>query len=160
MAKTTYTATDAAGGKHTRKTERSYSHTVVALPSYASDLDKAKVRTYDLKEAHMRFTVLERGEEAHVADGLRRHAILGAEYFRKQFAEYAAFVAQYGTPEAYADERVANRVAKIEERKAQGYYERWQNAGWNGRLDLAHKLAAQYQDGRWADVKILEAKEA
>lgn len=61
--------------------------------------------------------------------------------------------------ESYVAMKVAERVAKVEKRKAEGGYDKWSVEGWNGRLDLAQKLAAQMNGKAYiAEVRIIEAK--
>lgn len=61
--------------------------------------------------------------------------------------------------ESYVAMKVAQRVAAVEKRKAEGGYEKWGVEGWNGRLELAQKLAAQMQGKAYiAEVQIIEAK--
>ncbi len=55
MTKHTYIATDAAGGKHTRKTDRVYTHTVVTLPSIEYDIERAKETKWDRERAEEHF---------------------------------------------------------------------------------------------------------
>lgn len=61
------------------------------------------------------------------------------------------------TAEEWFEADKAARVAKIEADLAAGHYDKWSVAGWNGRYDLAVKLA-QATSGPWVrDVTILEA---
>lgn len=60
--------------------------------------------------------------------------------------------------QAYHAKKVAERVAKVEARKAAGGFETWCISGWQSRADLAQKEAARLQAGGWAvDVTILPA---
>jgi len=127
MPKTVFTATDAAGFVHIRKTERSYSHTVVYLPSYDRDMAHAD-RNIKEDGSNWRFYA------DRVATGATRF-LTNAE---ERAAEYAS------EAQAIAGER-AKRVAFVRKREADGYYDKWQNAGWCGRPDLAAKLLADTQ---------------
>src|ERR1700752_1543093 len=51
MPKTTYIAIDPAGGEHTRKSDRVYTHTVVCRGGYERDLAQANNQSYELKQA-------------------------------------------------------------------------------------------------------------
>jgi hypothetical protein len=158
MAKTAYIATDAAGIKHTRNSDRVYTHTVVIKGGYERDLRAANDMAYAAKEANDLWAQVGKGLEGYVANGLRKHAILGRDYFVKRFAEDSAIVAQFGTAAAYIDSKRAAHVARVEAEKAAGRFEKWGNIGWCGRLDLAQKLAAKYQ-GDYT-VAILPAEKA
>jgi hypothetical protein len=151
--KTTYTATDANGNVHTRKSHRVYTHTVVVQNGRDVAIDYAKrAQATDRRDAEYYFGIVARGEEAFIAEGLGRHASLGRAYFAKEYARSVERAAEMGSPDQYVATRYAERHATIEATD----WTLWHNVGWCGRFDLAQKLAAQ-QTGRVA-IAILEAK--
>lgn len=167
MAKITYTATDAAGHVHTRKSERGYTHTVVALPSFDFDMARAT------DKGHAKADSSNYDYYVQVAAGQRlRVCYRSAEkWTAEEIAEEKAWIdAANAKAIADAKEKVdgvtcgeyirikqAERVSAVHRSKAEGYYRAWRNMGWCGRADLAQKLAATCQNARFAKVAILPA---
>ncbi len=171
MARNKFTATDAAGVVHTRTSDnRTYSHTVVVLPSYEFDL--ARANRADLKSEARTFAYYQaiaagndpypgrcfrsesRGDSAEsIAEEQARVAAENA----KRVADAQAVVAATPTAEAYSAAEKAKRVAHVEQYMAAGYFETWQNVGWCGRRDLAASLARKMTNPQHAKVETLEA---
>lgn len=168
---TKYFAIDADGGRHTRSTERTYTHTVVVKGGYEHALIGAKAKGWrSTDESNFRYY-------AEIAAGRDRHpnkaylrddmspAERQAELDRVELANAARLArakleSDGRTVEQYVAWQQELRVARVEERKAKGDFDRWINAGWCGRYDLAVKLAAKEQGrGPGFVVDILEAQE-
>ncbi|MEI9402325.1 hypothetical protein [Mesorhizobium argentiipisi] len=143
MPKTVYTAIDANGVEHTRKTDRTYTHTVVFQRSKDSAITRANEDVaHNTKHAREQFhhaaATIEENKgflRAKRCDILCRDDV----YATKMQTEGKGFVAKYGTPEGYAAAKLAEALAAIEATD----WTVWHNAGWCGRHDLALKLAAQ-----------------
>ena len=160
MTKINYIATDANGTVHTRSTaSRAYTHTVVVKRSKQGAIAQANAGVaHDLKEAREQFAFAAQSIEQIKAGFIaRKLAILARddEYATKRQIEGKAFVAQWGTPEAYAAAQHVQQIAKIEATD----WNVWFNVGWCGRADLAAKLAAQQDRARYSEVAILPATE-
>lgn len=172
--KINYIATDANGLTHTRSTKsRSYTHMVVIKRSYdaaiaaASDRHWAKtdasnfdyyLRIAEGRSSHYPSTRYcpqypERYDAAAIAD---EEARLSASDAAKVVEAKA--VVEGHTVASYVAQQLAKRLARVEALKAEGYYDRWCDAGWCGRLDLAHKLAGSQKNV--AATAILAAVEA
>jgi len=57
----------------------------------------------------------------------------------------------------YRAELTGQAIEEVLKAKDEGFYEKWQVVGWNGRLDLAQKLASQHSGPSYAEVRIIEA---
>lgn len=141
MAKTNYIAIDPAGQLHTRKTERVYTHTVLFKYSYEDQMREAN-RDQSVDGDNWEFSC-RMVEWGGVYRGKREKWHSDEEIARNLATNEALKAKANNRAEAIANGR-AERVAHIEARKAAGFYEKWVNAGWCGRLDLAQKLAAKY----------------
>lgn len=161
MAKTTFTAIDPAGKPHTRKTDRVYTHTVVVRQS--NELAEAAYARYEPGRRKLDAENYVFDKKLSTVEGLR------AWYVRKGFdpnakwvnlpeeaAKHAKALRGCATAEAFVELKAAERRAAFEAEKAAGHFERYLNAGWCGRPDLALKLAAKQQG--FAEVRVLEAK--
>lgn len=143
MAKTTFLAIDPAGNVHTRKTERTYTHAVLERASKEWAIHHATVVSakWGLDSAREQFAYATWTVEQFNEMLLRKKCgILTRDnrYAEESIAKAKAFVAQWGTPEAYVEARVTEELAKIEARD----WTVWTVAGFNGRRDLAEKLVA------------------
>jgi len=168
---TKYFAIDADGGRHTRSTERTYTHTVVSKGGYEVALASARHKAWKATD------ISNYNHDAEIAAGRDRYpykaylrddmspAERQAELDRVEVAN-AARVARAKlnvdgrTVDQYVAIQLEQRIKRVEERKAKGEFEQWVSVGWCGRYDLAMKLAAKEQQ-RGADVvvAILEAQE-
>jgi len=174
MPKISYTATDANGLVHTRSTKtRSYTHMVVVKRSYEGDLAAAGASHWTKSDAsnfdyYLRIAegrsphypsvrwcakYADRYTPAEIADEDARLTISDAAKVVEAKAQIDGH-----TVDSYVAAQKAKRIARIERLKAEGHYERWYDAGWCGRLDLALKLAGSQKNV--AATAILEAKEA
>lgn len=159
MAKTTHIARDRNGFEHRRASQsRVYSHTVVARPSYRAALMlAAEIDKTDRGNFAYHHDLATKGER-----DLGRGMVTRLDSFGRdpevERAKHIAELAGAATAEEYATAKRDARVAKIEELKAKGYYDAFQNLGWCGRLDLAQKLAAKEGGSAyWEEVTILPA---
>lgn len=156
-----FTAIDPAGLTHTRNSkDRTYTHTVVALPSSvrytlaAMSPEMRKNHRSDFKY------------HAAFADGTskwleRKVWETELQYLTRTQQEIARSKnALQGceTAQEYENMMVDADLAKIREGMANGYYATYQNLGWCGRLDLAQKLKTTSENKGWIGVTILEAK--
>lgn len=171
MPKTKFTATDPAGVIHTRTTERTYEYTVVTLPCYEGDVAFYASESWDKSEAKnfRYYRQIAAGNDPYPArqwrdDPARFTAEEIAESLAhaeaenaKRLADAIEKVAGHADAASYCAGQRAKRLAAVEQRKAEGYYQIWQNAGWCGRLDLASKLAQKCSGSRTAAVQILPA---
>ena len=57
----------------------------------------------------------------------------------------------------YVERCVRTHLKLVEERKTSGTFEKYFSLGWNGRLDLAHKVKASNTGPNYDEVLILEA---
>lgn len=156
MPKTTFIAIDPAGVTHKRTSQnRTYSHTVVFLPSYDAALAKASEpyagdgENWAFASQMVAWGGIYGGERKpwHTDEGIAR-----------DLARYQELLGEYASAkEAIAGER-QKRIDRIEACRAEGFFEKWQNAGWCGRADLAYRLASSLVSV--ARIEILEARVA
>lgn len=156
MTKTYYTAIDPKGVAHKRSTDRrTYTHTVVALPSYDHYLQAARSPDW-AKQDRRNFEY-----ETLIATGRDPYPYGHIEKQAEREATAKAIVAAHATAEDYVAAEQAKRIAHVEAQKAKGVFDTYVNQGWCGRPDLAAKLQANCQQGgRYVRAAILEAKEA
>lgn len=164
MPKTSYLVTAPNGQTFSRTTaSRAYTHTVIAKLSHAHALENAKstgwART-DRSNFNYYQGIIKNGGQ-----GFYRHsAMTDEQYAARCVAEKAhAEEATRGLALGQADEFVAilreERIARVAEHLAEGYYDIYHNLGWCGRLDLAQKLANKNSSGYYHEPVILEALE-
>lgn len=136
MAKTLYTATDANGVIHTRNSDRVYTHTVVYLHDYTADLAGARNESWKKTDRsnYRYYQKLISGDH-------------GFSCITEADVAKARGHVEGLTEEAFVAREVARRVDRVETNKANGFYKKYFNAGWCGRLDLAQKLVSKYQFG-------------
>lgn len=174
MPKIKYFAIDPNGVTHTRTSDRIYSHAVVAKHSYDRALamanDKGWARTdrsnFDyycqIAAGNHPYAKKHWDEVAYAAHKKTVEWI--ADYNARMDAANAEDLAnaiertQGHTAESYCEAKRLERVASVEAKKADGYYDRFFCEGWCGRADLAHKLAAKCKNA--VDVTILPAQTA
>jgi hypothetical protein len=115
-----------------RKSEhRTYSHAVIGRHSHATDRDRAEGNSaYNADIEAFRYYM-------SIADGTHEHA--KSEFLVNSNRKNCETVAQFGTPQAYADHHRAERIAEVEAKKAAGYYDAWHALTWCGSLALAQK---------------------
>lgn len=144
---------------------RVYTHVVVARHSYAHDLAGAQ-------------RVGEPGAKDHIASNF--------EYYRQYLDGTSEFLQrrEWHTDESYERERKASieraeqalngtttveeyramlkaqALARVADRKAAGYYDKFEALGWCSRPDLAAKLANSKRGELYDDVTILETNYA
>lgn len=131
MAKTAYFATDANGKTHTRNSDRVYTHTVVYRHIKSEAMAAAHSDHWKSLDANnYEFDVA-------IATGNHNYTTITADRVAACKARVEAF-----TMDEYVANSLAERVARVEATD----FTVWHNAGWCGRLDLAQKLAAKYND--------------
>lgn len=129
--KNRHTAVDPDGGMHVRNSDnRVYTHTVVAK----------RDRAYELSQLNV-----------------------VSPYGRDRWLSYQArglteYMDGHTSVEQYEDEVRARQHTWFQDVDAKGYFSRWVNLGWNGRIDLAEKLKASSASPHYAQVVILEAQ--
>lgn len=142
MAKATkYFAIDPNGVEHTRSSARTYSHTVFFQRSKAAalaDVNSPATIKQDRKNGQWYLDCIANG---------RHESLMHFDHYAKNLDEQARDVARakekmagYADAADYAEKLRLEAVAHIEAAD----WTKWYNAGWAGRLDLAHKVAAQY----------------
>lgn len=167
MPKIAYFATDADGYVHTRNSDRVYTHTVVFKGGYERAMKMAK-DPFHAKTDKKNF-----GYYSSLADGSHEHAHPRAfndyhpSYTAEQIAGFkesekreiekriadARAAIEGHTVESYCNKLHVERIARVEAHKAAGDFDRWLNAGWCGRPDLAQTLARKMQaDGYVAEI--------
>lgn len=159
MAKAnTFLATDPTGVVHKRTSQnRTYTHCVAYRPSY--ELNFADAKKPQRNDASNFAWHVERLAQSYES-WLSEHAWRTKHYTDEQNrAEYAAEIERHtqnlrGATSVieYSNARINERVAKIEQLKADGYYEKWIVEGWQGRPDLANKALASLRkrgSGGW-----------
>jgi hypothetical protein len=158
---TKFTAIDPAGRTHTRNSkDRTYTHTVVGLPSpvrytlAAMSPEMRKTHRHNFKY------------HAAFVDGtskwLERKVWETDVHFatRTQQEIAAAKDALQGCQNAqeYENMMVDAALARIKKAMTDGFYATYQNLGWCGRHDLAQKLKITSENKGWVNVTILEAR--
>lgn len=147
---TQYLATDALGTTHTRKTDRTYTHTVVTQYGYEAAVAHchaahAAETARELKSPTANFkyyTDIAAGNDKYPeADWIGGARVVNEARQALRIADAQARIE--GGFDAYRARILADALARIEANKAAGYYTRFHNLGWCGRLDLAQKLAAK-----------------
>lgn len=155
-----FTAIDPAGLTHARNSkDRTYTHTVVGLPSSvkatlnAMSPEARKVHRSNFKY-HAAFANgtskwLERkGWETEVQYMTRT---------QQEIARSRDALRGCKTAQEYEAMMVDAALARIKQLMADGYYSTYQNLGWCGRHDLAGKLKTSSENKGWVSVTILEA---
>lgn len=157
---TKFTAIDPNGVIHTRTSKtRIYSHTVVGLPSMQASV------LYAMSKQNRKLFADNYAYHAAMVGGTSRWlAKNNWETVEAHSARVALDKAKSakelnGTTSAadYAQMKVEGMLAAIRKQEAEGYFNKYQNFGWCGRYDLAHRLATTKSE-KWLDVTILEAK--
>ena len=125
---------------------RVYSHCVAVRDSYADAIDNARKRHPILTHNHSYHVAVFNGEHEH---SKLNNAVESA---RKAVEKYGEDVMEA------VDKMVDEAIAGVEAKKAAGGYDKWYVAGWNGRYDLALKMASS-QACMWRveEAKIVKA---
>lgn len=127
---------------------RTYSHVVLGRDSYEQALAGAQSKGWAKTDAsNYRWTVA-------TAEG---RAEYGWNRTPERIAEAQAELQGINSVEDYLAAATAERVARVEAKKAAGGFDTYGVIGWTSRLDLAQKLQGQSQ-GRYAHVVIVEAE--
>lgn len=151
-----HTATDRNGLVHTRNSQgRAYTHCVAVRPSYERALAEAQKGWKNAASDYAYFAERAAGRlEQYRWEDEGQFAIRLANEVKHAQEQ----IAGCANAAEYVEKTRAEMIARVEARKAKGYYDTFEVIGWNGRLDLAQKEAAR-QHGRadLAEVCILEA---
>jgi hypothetical protein len=156
---TKFTAIDPAGKTHKRTSkERTYTHTVVALPSAPKAVLAATSK--EARAMHRKNFVY----HLEMANGTSKWLERNSWETEAQHAEREAngidngMKALRGCKNAQEYESVMTEIslAAIRERRAKGYYDTYQSMGWCGRADLAEKLKTSCENRGWIEITILE----
>lgn len=159
MPKIKYFAIDPNGERHTRSSERVYSHAVVYKDDYAKELanasDKGWTKTdrsnfdYNSRIAagndpypHQHWDRVAYAFHEKTDEWIAAHDARMDRENAERLADAKAAIEGHDAA-SYCEAKRLARVAKIEAKKAAGGYDVFRCAGWCGRLDLAHKLAAK-----------------
>jgi hypothetical protein len=154
MAKTKYKAICPDGTIITRSSDRVYVAAVIAQASYDFSLAQADQdgkndgSNWEFNCQMVAWGGIYRGE---------RKPWDTDEAIAKSLAQCTERMNEYPSAAAAIAGERAKRIARVEEAKANGYFEQWQLIGFCGRPDLAAKAAAKAQGGRYADVRIVPA---
>ena len=140
MAKNKLTA-QYKGQTFTRTTDRVYTHIVVAR--YSHEHAVSQIAAYAADQIKTNFAYY-----LKVAAGTSGHTQSESQVQRaKEYVE--------GGLEASIARLAAKMTAEIADRKAKGFYDKWNVIGWCGRPDLATKLLAQTSAPYYAEVHIV-----
>lgn len=159
MPKTNYFVTDANGVKHTRSSDRVYTHAVVSKGDYAKHIAQANAQDWNKSErSNFKYYVsIAEGRDPYPSKPWDRVAYAWANKSEEWIAEHDARMeannaervvdakarVEGHTVESYCEGERLARIARIEQAKAEGHYDKFFCAGFTGRLDLAQKLAAK-----------------
>lgn len=143
MPKHTCTATYASQ-VFTRKTDRIYTHVVIARPS----LDEAIAHVHG--EANGKTFAKDYAYYCREADDATREF----EHTEQQIARYRTIASK---PFAeYQTEWIAEHLAIVEKQRREGWFDTFRVVGWCGRSDLAANLAAGARAKPWhVDVTVI-----
>jgi hypothetical protein len=146
------------GSIHTRTSKtRQYTHTVLARHNYAHDLALAdSIRAVDANNFRYYFA-LAAGTHEHLRPVAWRTAEQNEAERARSMAQAVEQMRGCQTAVEYQLAQRADRLARLAECKADGYYDQWVDLGWCGRLDLAHKLVASKR-GYYTDITVVEAQ--
>jgi len=165
---TKYFVIDPNGVKHTRTTKnRTYTHTVLARPSYELTLaavsDRSHPETIRTETSNYQYfrAYLDGTSKYLVKPDWQKDEAAFAVKCEREIANAKANIGDCTTVEQYRAKLLQEAIDRVESAKAQGYYETWQDKGWCGRHDLAVKLAASHNKpgSRYAEVIIVEAQQ-
>jgi hypothetical protein len=153
--KVTFTAVDPMGIVHRRTSDRrTYTHTVVGKRSYAAALAAVTAkhwRASDVQNFHYQTAIAEGRDpypsknwcsERHTTEQIVATQVRVDAENAARLIKARAEIAPHADAEAYAVAMQIERIADVDKANAEGGYDRYDNLGWCGRLDLAQKLAA------------------
>lgn len=162
MAKgTKHFVIDAAGAKHTRTSQnRKYSHTVVYQDSYEHAKAMAVSKDWRTRDRnnfdfYMKWV---NGSSEYITKKSWESDEQHAERIARETANATERLNGCRDVDGYLAMQQAQRLADVEQKKAEGGFDQWCNAGWCGRRDLAEKLAAQWTGPAYRNTTILEAQ--
>jgi hypothetical protein len=157
MTKNVHTFTDPNGTVHTRKSEnRVYTHAVIARRSKARAVAFIMADDWAAREAHNfgYYTAMVAGTHKNAKYTLAFEKPEKREARRSQEVEFhKSILADAVDAEAFVAMVRKRALAQVEANAKKGVYTDYTVIGWNGRLDLAQKLASS---NAARDVQIVE----
>lgn len=142
MAKVLYKAIDPNGVVHTRKSARTYTHTVVAQYNKAVNLARANDKEWTKTDgrSYDYYVKIATGNDPYPQKNYSGTAEEQAEVDANNAKRVADAKARIDglTRDEYIAKELAGRIAAVEATD----FEEWHNLGWCGRIDLAQKLAS------------------
>lgn len=139
---------------------RSYSHVVVAKPSYEVALADAEragkgyqvAKNFEYYVAQLSGTAWNAGKNSWETEAQHAARLVYEANRAKEVLGGAE------TLEAFREKLRSDAVARVEAHKAAGKYDTWIDLGWSSRLDLATKLLnSEGSHSRYSAAKVLEA---
>jgi len=156
MTKTTFFAYDPNGVRHTRSTARVYTHTVFARHSYDRELAQAMDNKGWLRTDRSNFHYY-----TQMASGTYTGTWANGETYTRDVSPKDMTNAQSKigtmTEDEYVAQCRAERIAVVENRKEDGYYNRYVNLGWCGRRQLADGVISSHRQYGYVDFIVVEA---
>jgi hypothetical protein len=145
-----YLAIDPDGVKHKRRSDRTYTHTVVYKGGYARAVASVEDQAWAITDQNNYRYYLD------IVEGRTGKAPWETEaQHEARKGDAAGHLAGCQCAADYIAKCKAHRLARIEANRAEGKYDTWQNAGWCGRSDLAQKVASDWSS-KGFQVEILE----
>jgi hypothetical protein len=156
-----FTAVDPAGLTHTRNSkDRTYTHTVVALPSSVQRTLAATSPA--MRKTHRSNFVyhlnMANGTSKWLERTLWETEVSHITRTKQEIAKAQNALRGCQTAQEYENMMVDADLARIKKAMTDGFYATYQNIGWCGRLDLAQKLKTTSENKGWVGVTILEAR--
>lgn len=157
-----HTATGPNGETFTRGSKtRRYSHVVIGRLSHDHAVAAAKspLSQDNDRENFAHWSGLADGSSRFLVRGSwERDDVLYAERVAREMREAVDRLNGATTAEAYAADRLRQRLAAVEARKAAGEYDLFRDLSWASRRDLADKAAGSARNGTlYADVRVVPA---
>jgi hypothetical protein len=161
MIMTKFTAIDPAGLTHIRNSkDRTYTHTVVALPS--SVRYTLSAMSPEMRKAHRHNFKYHAAFADGTSQWLERKVweteVQHLTRTQQEIARSKSALQGCETAQEYENMMVDAALARIKKAMTDGFYATYQNLGWCGRHDLAQKLKIASENKGWVNVTILEAK--
>lgn len=158
---TKFTAVDPAGLTHTRNSkDRTYTHTVVGLPSSVKHTLAAT--SPEMRKLHRDNFVyhlnMANGTSKWLDRKLWETEVSHITRTKQEIARSKDALQGCETAQEYEAMLVDEALARIKQGMTDGFYATYQNLGWCGRLDLAQSLKTTSENRGWVGVTILEAK--
>lgn len=168
---TTYTATVTARKTHnlyevfkdgvlidTRKSKgRTYSHVVLSHPSHASALALANDDVCKRNDVY-EYRTAEQLAKLQVGDRHPSYSSSSIHVTQGQIDDALVLLTTHNTVEEYCSHRLAARLQSVANKKAEGLYDTYRAVAYSGRLDLAQRVADEWQDAIIVAIDTIEVK--